>query len=178
VLRGLGVGPGRATGRVRILQSPKQGMNLIDGEVLVARMTSPDWAPTLRRAGAIVTDAGGSTCHAAIVSREFGIPGVVGTGNATTMLSTGQLVTVDAASGQVFDGAVTEAAAPVATPTPAVAGIAVDFRAVEPRGAPRAPRDRLDLGQPGRRPDRPRHRCVRRKAAPAGRRPQCVITHV
>jgi pyruvate,water dikinase len=75
-------------------------------------MTSPDWAPTLRRAGAIVTDAGGSTCHAAIVSREFGIPGVVGTGTATTTLADGQLVTVDAPSGQVFDGAVESAAQP------------------------------------------------------------------
>jgi pyruvate,water dikinase len=106
LLRGLGVGPGRATGRVRILASPKQGKELVDGEVLVARMTSPDWAPTLRRAGAIVTDAGGSTCHAAIVSREFGIPGVVGTGSATSSLTNGQLVTVDAGSGQVFAGAV------------------------------------------------------------------------
>jgi pyruvate,water dikinase len=107
ILRGLGVGPGRAVGRVRILDNPKQGKDLVDGEVLVARMTSPDWAPTLRRAGAIVTDAGGSTCHAAIVSREFGIPGVVGTGTATSDLTTGQLITVDAASGQVYDGALT-----------------------------------------------------------------------
>jgi pyruvate,water dikinase len=105
LVRGLGVGPGRAVGRVRILQSPKQGRELLDGEVLVAHMTSPDWAPTMRRSAAIVTDAGGSTCHAAIVSREFGIPGVVGTTSATTDLHDGQLVTVDAASGQVFDGA-------------------------------------------------------------------------
>ena len=104
VLRGLGVGPGRASGRVRILQSPKQGKELLDGEVLVAHMTSPDWAATMRRAAAIVTDAGGSTCHAAIVSREFGIPGVVGTSSATTDLRTGETVTVDAAAGQVFRG--------------------------------------------------------------------------
>ena len=123
---GLGVGPGRATGRVRILESPKQGKQLLDGEVLVARMTSPDWAPTLRRAGAIVTDAGGSTCHAAIVSREFGIPGVVGTGSATTDLSNGQLVTVDAASGQVFDGAVADAAPAL------VQVVQATSRAVEP----------------------------------------------
>jgi pyruvate,water dikinase len=120
LLHGLGVGPGMATGRVRILENPKQGKELIDGEVLVARMTSPDWAPTLRRSGAIVTDAGGSTCHAAIVSREFGIPGVVGTGTATTALTTGQLVTVDAASGQVYDGAI---AAPTATTTAATPGV-------------------------------------------------------
>jgi pyruvate,water dikinase len=132
VLRGLGVGRGRAMGRVRILQSPKQGKDLLDGEVLVARMTSPDWAPTLRRAGAIVTDAGGSTCHAAIVSREFGIPGVVGTGTATTSLTTGQLVTVDAASGQVFDGAVADAPSAAAEPARHAASLAVDFRVAEP----------------------------------------------
>ena len=67
-------------------------------------MTSPDWVPTLRRAAALVTDAGGTTCHAAIVSRELGIPGIVGTGNATTTLVDGELVTVDAATGQVFAG--------------------------------------------------------------------------
>jgi pyruvate,water dikinase len=128
LVRGLGVGPGRATGRVRILESPKQGKDLIDGEVLVARMTSPDWAPTLRRASAIVTDAGGSTCHAAIVSREFGIPGVVGTGRATSDLTTGQLVTVDAASGQVFEGAFAE---PTATPATVVLGAAT-ARSLEP----------------------------------------------
>ncbi len=112
LLRGLGVGPGRAVGRVRILQNPKQGKDLLDGEVLVAHMTSPDWAPTMRRSAAIVTDAGGSTCHAAIVSREFGIPGVVGTSTATTDLHDGQLVTVDAASGQVFEGAIEATLAP------------------------------------------------------------------
>ncbi len=128
VLHGLGVGPGRATGVVRILDDPKQGKDLLDGEVLVARMTSPDWAPTLRRAGAIVTDAGGSTCHAAIVSREFGIPGVVGTGTATTELSTGQLVTVDASSGLVYEGAV----AADETPRVSVASTPVAVTGIEP----------------------------------------------
>jgi pyruvate,water dikinase len=122
LLRGLGVGPGRASGRVRILTSPKQGKELVDGEVLVAHMTSPDWAPTMRRASAIVTDAGGSTCHAAIVSREFGIPGVVGTGSATADLRAGDVVTVDAASGQVFAGELpgsgrSPSSAPVNVPT-------------------------------------------------------------
>ncbi len=111
LVHGLGVGRKRATGRVRILHTPHDGHLLVDGEVLVAEMTSPDWVPTLRRASAIVTDAGGTTCHAAIVSRELGLPGVVGTGNATATLHDGQLVTVDAATGQVFDGAL---AAPVA----------------------------------------------------------------
>lgn len=106
LLRGLGVGRGRASGRVRILRSPKEGKQLIDGEVLVAEMTSPDWVPTLRRASALVTDAGGTTCHAAIVSRELGIPGIVGTRVATTELHDGDLVTVEAASGEVVAGAV------------------------------------------------------------------------
>ena len=125
LLRGLGVGPGRASGRVRVLDNPKQGSQLIDGEVLVARMTSPDWAPTLRRAGAIVTDAGGSTCHAAIVSREFGIPGVVGTRSATSDLRDGQIVTVDAESGQVFEGAVQPPASRGVLTAPAPSGSAV-----------------------------------------------------
>lgn len=104
LVRGLGVGPGRAAGRVRILRRPQDGRRFETGEVLVAAMTSPDWVPTLRRAAAIVTDAGGTTCHAAIISRELGIPGVVGTGTATQKLTDGQLVTVDAASGQVLAG--------------------------------------------------------------------------
>ena len=104
LLHGLGVGRGRATGHVRILTTPKQGSELVDGEVLVAEMTSPDWVPTLRRASALITNAGGSTCHAAIISRELGLPGVVGTRIATSTLANGDLVTVDAATGQVFGG--------------------------------------------------------------------------
>ena len=104
VLQGLGVGERSASGAVRILTSPKQGRLLQTGEVLVAEMTSPDWVPTMRRASALVTDAGGSTCHAAIVSRELGIPAVVGTRTATTTLRDGDIVTVLAASGQVLRG--------------------------------------------------------------------------
>ena len=66
------------------------------GEILVTHMTAPDWVPLMRRAAAIVTDSGGMTCHAAIVSRELGIPCVVGTGDATTRLRDGEDVTVDA----------------------------------------------------------------------------------
>jgi pyruvate,water dikinase len=109
VLTGLGVGDRRATGRVRVLTSPAEGARLLDGEVLVAPMTSPDWVPALRRAAALVTDAGGSTCHAAIVARELGLPAVVGTRRATTVLRDGDLVTVDAASGRVHRGALPDA---------------------------------------------------------------------
>jgi len=104
ILQGLGVGDRHASGHVRILKTPKEGHLLADGDVLVAEMTSPDWVATMRRASALITDAGGSTCHAAIVSRELGLPAIVGTRTATTTLRNGDMVTVDAAAGQVFAG--------------------------------------------------------------------------
>jgi len=67
-------------------------------------MTSPDWVPTMRRAGALVTDGGGMTCHAAIVSRELGVPCVVGARTATSVLRDGEIVTVDGAQGAVYEG--------------------------------------------------------------------------
>ena len=105
LLSGLAASAGRASGRVRILTSPNQQREFLDGEVLVAEMTSPDWVPAMRRATALITDGGGVTCHAAIVSRELQLPCVVGTGNATTSLRTGQEVTVDGRTGKVYAGA-------------------------------------------------------------------------
>lgn len=105
LVSGLGASPGAASGRVRVLQSPSEGDRLERGEVLVAPMTSPDWVPTIRRAAAVVTDSGGVTCHAAIVSRELGIPCVVGTRSATQLLRNGELVTVDGSKGRVTAGA-------------------------------------------------------------------------
>ncbi|WP_235948882.1 PEP/pyruvate-binding domain-containing protein [Candidatus Frankia alpina] len=99
LVSGLGAAPGTAGGLVRVLVSPDEGGTLRDGEILVASMTSPDWVPTIRRAAAVVTDSGGVTCHAAIVSRELGVPCVVGTRNATSVLRTGQPVTVDGGRG-------------------------------------------------------------------------------
>ena len=75
LLSGLGVGSEVAFGAVRVLSSPRDGDQFEDGEILVAAMTSPDWVPVMRRAAGLVTDAGGSTCHAAIVARELGVPG-------------------------------------------------------------------------------------------------------
>ena len=115
LLSGLAASVGRASGRVRILTSPDQQTEFLDGEVLVAEMTSPDWLPAMRRAAALITDGGGVTCHAAIVSRELQLPCVVGTGNATTSLSTGQEVTVDGRTGKVYAGA----AAPITVQRPA-----------------------------------------------------------
>jgi pyruvate,water dikinase len=104
LLRGLGGAPGLAGGAARTLASPSEADKLSDGEVLVTHMTAPDWLPLMRRAAAIVTDSGGMTCHAAIVSRELGIPCVVGTGEATRVLRDGERVTVDATRGLVLEG--------------------------------------------------------------------------
>ncbi len=105
LLRGLGGAPGSASGAARVLASLEDASNLGDGDVLVTHMTSPDWLPLMRRAAAIITDSGGMTCHAAIVSRELGIPCVVGTGEATRKLRDGEIVTVDATRGVVYEGA-------------------------------------------------------------------------
>ena len=117
LVHGLAASPGRATGRVRVLRSPAEGERLRDGEVLVAPMTNPDWMPTVRRAAALVTDAGGVTCHAAIVARELGVPAVVGTRTATRTLADGLEVTVDGSSGQVWPGRVLVAERPAGSPT-------------------------------------------------------------
>lgn len=105
LLRGLGGAPGSASGAARVLTSLADAATLGDGDVLVTHMTSPDWLPLLRRAAGVVTDSGGMTCHAAIVSRELGIPCVVGTGEATSKLRDGEIVTVDATRGLVLEGA-------------------------------------------------------------------------
>ena len=115
---GLGAGPGSASGRVCVLTSPKDGDRLRSGDVLVAPMTRPDWIPILRRAAAIVTDRGGITCHAAIVGRELGLPVVVGAHNATTVLTDGQVVTVDGSKGVVVAGADVHDRAVAAPATP------------------------------------------------------------
>ncbi len=108
LVSGLAASKGIATGPVRILHSPEEGGRLREGEVLVAPLTSPDWVPVMRRAAALVTDGGGMTCHAAIVTRELGVPCVVGTRTATTVLRDGEVVTVDGGHGQVLEGVVSE----------------------------------------------------------------------
>ncbi|WP_307609820.1 PEP-utilizing enzyme [Pseudarthrobacter sp. W1I19] len=93
--------PGRARGRVRIVDSPADFSSFQQGEVLVARATAPAWTPLFASAAAVVTDTGNLAAHASLVAREYGIPAVVGTGNATRMLRTGQLVTVDGNAGTI-----------------------------------------------------------------------------
>ena len=120
LVSGLGAAPGIVSGRVRILRDAAEGHLLEPGEILVAPMTSPDWVPVIRRAGALVTDSGGMTCHAAIVSRELGVPCVVGTRRATTALHDGMTITVDAARGAVYEGDVTSALRPSTDTTASV----------------------------------------------------------
>jgi pyruvate, water dikinase len=111
LVRGLGAAPGSASGPVHLLADPHDTASFRDGEVLVTHMTTPDWVPLMRRAAAIVTDSGGMTCHAAIVSRELRIPCIVGTGEATKRLRDGELVTVDATHGTVLERETRERAA-------------------------------------------------------------------
>ncbi len=106
ILKGLPASPGVATGKVKIVHDLSDLPKVREGDVLVTTMTTPDMVPAMQRAAAIVTDEGGMTCHAAIVSRELGIPAVVGTGNATKVLKDGDIVTVDAYKGVVYRGKV------------------------------------------------------------------------
>lgn len=104
LLSGAAASVGRRSGPVKVIHKPSEIDKVLKGDVLVTEMTSPDYVPAMRRASAIVTDTGGRTSHAAIVSRELGIPCVVGTGTATATLKTGQVVTVDGAAGKVYKG--------------------------------------------------------------------------
>jgi pyruvate,water dikinase len=108
LLRGLSIGQSIVTGRVCVIQSARDIDRFRDGAILVTATTDPDWVPIMKRASAIVTDHGGRTSHAAIVSRELGLPAVVGAGRAMALLRDGQEVTVSCAGGQegvVYDGA-------------------------------------------------------------------------
>ena len=107
LVKGQAVGERIGAGRVRIVREAGELQRVESGDVLVARLTDPDWEPVMRRVAAIVTDQGGRTAHAAIVSREFGIPCIVGTGNATEVLDDGDEVTVvcsEGAEGRVYAG--------------------------------------------------------------------------
>lgn len=106
ILKGAAASVGLAGGPVNIIHSPEEIDKILEGDVLVTEMTTPDYVPAMKRASAIVTDKGGRTCHAAIVSRELGIPCVVGTGNATQVLKSVDYITVDGAKGLVYKGKV------------------------------------------------------------------------
>ncbi len=104
LVKGLAASPGIGRGVVRNIENLININQVEDGDILVTGMTNPDMVPAMRKCAAVVTDEGGRTCHAAIVSRELGIPCIVGAKNATKVLATGQFVTADATRGVVYEG--------------------------------------------------------------------------
>jgi pyruvate, water dikinase len=107
LVQGRGVGEKIAHGPARVIKSARNLREVQTGDILVTDKTDPDWEPTMKKARAIVTNRGGRTCHAAIVSRELGLPAIVGTGDGTEVLKNGQIVTVSCAEGDigfVYDG--------------------------------------------------------------------------
>lgn len=112
IVKGLPASPGKAAGKAHVIINPEDIDDFKEGEILVTAMTAPDWVPAMKKAKAIVTDAGGMTCHASIVSRELGIPCIVGTKSrsyeATTSIKDGQMITVDATNGIVYEGILEE----------------------------------------------------------------------
>ncbi|MFZ3063027.1 MAG: phosphoenolpyruvate synthase [Actinomycetota bacterium] len=112
LVQGLPASPGVVSGKVHVIDTVDKLKEFKEGEILVTEMTAPDWVPAMRKSKAIVTDSGGMTAHAAIVSREMGIPCVVGTKSkgpkATEVLKTGMDITVDAGNGVVYEGVVEE----------------------------------------------------------------------
>ncbi len=112
ILKGLPASPGKISGIARVLLSVDEMEKFNDGDILVTKMTAPDWVPIMGKARAIITDEGGLTCHAAIISRELGVPCIVGTSSfgqkATETLKDGETITVDAKNGLVYLGGITE----------------------------------------------------------------------
>ncbi|KTG09673.1 phosphoenolpyruvate synthase [Haloprofundus marisrubri] len=104
LLHGLGASPGIVSGEARIVTKLDQLDKVSEGDIIVTEMTMPDMVPAMKRAAGIVTDEGGMTSHAAIVSRELGVPAVVGTGSATRELSDGQVITIDGDKGTIQEG--------------------------------------------------------------------------
>ncbi|MDD3111508.1 MAG: phosphoenolpyruvate synthase [Methanofollis liminatans] len=125
LLEGNGASPGVASGPVIIVHDIKDLGKVKEGDILVTKMTNPDMVPAMRKVAGIVTDEGGMTCHAAIVSRELGTPAVVGTKKATKTLKDGDIITLDGEKGIVYEGAASVAAAPAAVMAAAVPGAAI-----------------------------------------------------
>ena len=108
ILDGEPASPGIISGKVKHIKTPSEIHKLEVGEIMVTAMTTPDFVPAMKKAGGLVTDKGGQTSHAAIVSRELGLPCVVGTGSASKKLKNGQLVTLNGQTGEVYEGEIAE----------------------------------------------------------------------
>jgi pyruvate, water dikinase len=107
ILDGTAIGSDAASGTACVIENLADISKMSDGKILVADITDPDWVPAIRKASAVVTNRGGRTCHAAIVSRELGVPCIVGTKSATELLKHGKKYTVDCshgAIGRIYDG--------------------------------------------------------------------------
>lgn len=148
VVRGLPASPGLTSGVVHVIDDPKDIEHFKQGEILVTLMTSPDWVPAMKKATAIITNNGGMTCHAAIVSREMQIPCIVGTKSrgvaATDTLKTGDIVTVDAKNGVVYEGKV----ASILKDNSKVTNDGTTSVAVAENFVPTATRVMMNLGDP------------------------------
>ena len=101
ILEGIAIGEKIASGQVKVIKDAKRIGEFKEGEVLVTTITNPDWEPIMKKAAGIITDSGGKTSHAAIVSRELGVSCIVGTKEATSVLKTGEFITMDCSSGEV-----------------------------------------------------------------------------
>lgn len=109
ILQGYGASPGLVSGKVCIVMDVRETSKVQEGDIMVATMTNPDMVPAMKKVAGIITDEGGMTCHAAIVSRELGTPAVVGTKQATKILKDGQIVTIDGEKGLIYEGNVAAA---------------------------------------------------------------------
>ena len=143
LLKGLGASPGIASGRVKVIFSEKEISKVEEGDILVTTMTTPDMVPAMKRAAAIVTDEGGMTCHAAIVSRELGVPAVVGTKKATKVLKDGMVITVDGEKGIIYEGRIEkkEEPKPFIAPAPVITATEVKVNISIPDVAERVARE-------------------------------------
>lgn len=141
--QGLSAAPGLVAGKAHVILSVKDINEFQEGEILVTEMTAPDWVPAMRKSKAIVTNSGGTTCHAAIVSRELGIPCIVGTASkgtpATEAIADGASITVDAGNGIVYEGILEEA-----VKKPKAEGAAVAVETYIPTGT----KILVNLGEP------------------------------
>ena len=148
LVRGLPASPGIASGVARVILDPhsEEAKHFKEGDILVTRMTDPDWVPLMKKAAAIVTDEGGMTSHAAIVSRELGIPAVVGTREATKKIKTGMVITVDGYRGVVYKGKVV--AKKEEKPKVEVAGFAIPKEVLSEIYPVTATKIYMNLGEP------------------------------
>jgi len=139
ILSGLAASPGIAVGKIRIVEDLKDLQKITKGDILVTTMTNPDMVVTMQKSAGIVTDEGGLTAHAAIVSREMGIPCIVGTKEATSKLREGEIITIDGYTGRIYKGKVAETeqkeVEPVTIQTKTKLKVIVDLPTFAPRAA-------------------------------------------